>query len=527
MKTESTDPFACIQTPRFATACLFLASACLPGVVSGDDSPQGSDQAANAVFEAGPAMPTARTGHQVAMLPDGRVGLFGGHGQGFVSLNSADFWTQGDAGFSSLTMNQTRDMPIFSRLADGRYLLAGGSSNLGVPAYAHSEIYDPGSNTFTPSSNMVRFRTSSGAATLADGRVLIAGGWWTHNDAHTYGELFDPETGSYSAVGPFEVGRSHAIVLPMDDGSGVVIGGRQPRGGFEDMPVERYNPATGEISVLQQLLFAEEPGWGVSLSNRHAAAQQMADGRYLWMATRAEDGLTHYRLFTFDPADGSIEALPLAEPLPDSSAGSLLQVLVDANQDRAYIPVLVAQSSGFSALEIITINTSTGVMVRSANSHPLGYSLMGAGMQVLPDGRIFVSGGSADGSNFNPAADTLLITPPEVDTTPWYSDAFDLGSGWLHFEWFKSFKPVGEHWIFHAEHGWQYVLGDDANSLFAWDEGLGRWLWISESEYPWMYAFGPDATWIWYFEDGVPGARVFSRGDNNEIVTEDQLRLVD
>lgn len=113
------------------------------------------DSSALAEFEVGPDMPVARMGHHVATLPDGRAALFGGHGQGFVSLSSADFWTPGENSFSSKVMNQTHDSSIFTRLADGRYLLSGGSSDLGVPAYAYSEIYDPVADAFTPSGNMV------------------------------------------------------------------------------------------------------------------------------------------------------------------------------------------------------------------------------------------------------------------------------------------------------------------------------------------------------------------------------------
>lgn len=256
----------------------------------------------------------------------------------------------------------------------------------------------------------------------------------------------------------------------MNNGSGVVLSGRQPRGSFQEMPVEHYDPATGAITVKQAALFPGESGWQVTLSNRLCAAQEMSDGRYLWMATRVDGGSTHYRLFTFDPADVSIESLPLLEKLPDSSYGSLTQVLVDAPRDQAYILVLIPQTSGHPELEVIAIDTNTGSMVQSSNSFAPGYSLGGAEMQVLEDGRIFVSGGTSDGSNFNPVNHTLLITPPDVQTDNWYADATDMGNGWRWSAWLGSFNVSFDPWIYHAQHGWLLVWPDGPESVFFWDD---------------------------------------------------------
>ena len=54
-------------------------------------------------------------------------------------------------------------------------------------------------------------------------------------------------------------------------------------------------------------------------------------------------------------------------------------------------------------------STYSGALVGYANTLTFGYSLYGAGINLLADGRLLVSGGSSDGSNNNPVSDTRLI----------------------------------------------------------------------------------------------------------------------
>ena len=122
---------------------------------------------AGAYFSMASPMNIARMGHCTALLPSGKAVVFGGHGTNFVSLNTSEVYNPTTNTFTTVTMNFTHDSPFFTRLADGRFLLAGGSSDLGVPAYATSEIYDPVANTFTATAGpLQKFGAGSGAAPL-------------------------------------------------------------------------------------------------------------------------------------------------------------------------------------------------------------------------------------------------------------------------------------------------------------------------------------------------------------------------
>lgn len=392
-------------------------------------------QSSTAVFLNGPVLNEARMAHNVATLIDGRIVLFGGHGPNFVSLGTAEVWTPGAESGATLTMQHTHDWPIFVKLSDGRYLLAGGSANLGIPQYAESEIYNPANNSFTAVGNMVRFRSGGGGAALSSGQVLIAGAWWTHNDAHTFGELWNPGTGQFGAVGALNQRRAYPLVLPGADGQAVVIGGVGPNGETIESNVELFNAAANGFTVLRPGLFAGETGWTVMTHPGAIDAQRMADGRYLLMAYRAVGGATTYALFTFDPATKAIERFATQPPLPDSSVLALWGPVVDAARGRA---ILLGQVAGASQTElrVATVSLASGGLSISANSHAPSpaYSLSGAGLSLLSDGRLFVTGGSEDGSNFRPVRRTLIIAPADAAPAVQVQIA-KAGNGRVYLSW--------------------------------------------------------------------------------------------
>lgn len=363
----------------------------------------------------GPTLNEPRMGHTIATLPDGRVILFGGHGTGFKALASAEVWNPQDERCTTLTMRHTHDVPAFAQLNDGRYLLAGGSADLGIPAYSEAELFDPTTDSFTATGSLVRFRSGSGAAALSGGQVLVAGAWWTHNDAHTYGELLNPATGVFTATSGLHAQRAHPIVLPTSGNRAVVAGGHSVTGGPYVGSVEEFNPATGGFETLQDELFSDDPGWGLRQDQRPIEAQKLADGRFLLLAHRTKDDVTEYMLFTFDPVQKRFERMAVTPGLPDSKEYVLWTPVVDAARGHAH---LLAQSTKASSTEVslLTVNVNSGALHQSAAPTVLdpAYSLAGAAIALLQDGRLFITGGSEDGSNFKPVRRTLFVTAGEA-----------------------------------------------------------------------------------------------------------------
>jgi hypothetical protein len=103
---------------------------------------------------------------------------------------------------------------------------------------------------------MVVPRGGHTATLLADGRVLVAGGWLAGTDATDQlldsAELYDPATGTWrSTAGMVEMRRGHTATL-LPDGSVLVAGGYIDDGANGTVPsasAELYSPATGAWSA--------------------------------------------------------------------------------------------------------------------------------------------------------------------------------------------------------------------------------------------------------------------------------------
>jgi hypothetical protein len=113
-------------------------------------------------------------------------------------------------------------------LGDGRALVAGGDEPDGLgglTALATLELYDPASMTFMPAGNMTRERSTHTATTLADGRVLLVGGYDATGIVNGTAEIFDPVSGMSTAVGSMSQARTQHTATLLGDGRVLVVGG--------------------------------------------------------------------------------------------------------------------------------------------------------------------------------------------------------------------------------------------------------------------------------------------------------------
>ena len=87
-------------------------------------------------------------------------------------------------------------------------------------------------------------RETHTATILADGRVLITGGFDSDLMALASAEVFDPATGNWTRTGDTVVGRAQHTAALLNDGRVLVIGGLGPDYNLLNS-VETYDPATG------------------------------------------------------------------------------------------------------------------------------------------------------------------------------------------------------------------------------------------------------------------------------------------
>src|SRR5207237_89015 len=99
-------------------------------------------------------------------------------------------------------------------LSNGKVLVAGGDGGL-FPALSSAEIYDPVTGTWTAVTNMMSAqRFFHAAALLRNGQVYAAGG--AGGIIKQSDDLYDPVLGKWTATGPMAVARydQTATLLP-------------------------------------------------------------------------------------------------------------------------------------------------------------------------------------------------------------------------------------------------------------------------------------------------------------------------
>jgi N-acetylneuraminic acid mutarotase len=124
---------------------------------------------------AGP-MHTARFGHTITLLPDGRVLVTGGHGDD--NLASAEIYDPRTNSWSLTGLLSTpRDGHTATLLHNGKVLVVGGfSSESSRAPLGTAELFDPLANSWSPAASLAIARSGHAATLLRDGRVLVAGG---------------------------------------------------------------------------------------------------------------------------------------------------------------------------------------------------------------------------------------------------------------------------------------------------------------------------------------------------------------
>jgi hypothetical protein len=106
---------------------------------------------------------------------------------------------------------------------------------------------------------------------------------------------------------------------------------------------------------------------------------------------------------------------------------------------------------------------------------------------------------------------------------PIWNDASEHAENWLNLAWFGWFKETTPLWIYHAEHGNQYVQGTSQSSIYLYDMESNGWFWTAENTYPFLYRFGAGQGWYWYYAGGQPGSRWFRRMSDISDAVESEM----
>ena len=161
-------------------------------------------------------------------------------------------------------MTTTRTRHTATRLADGRVLVAGGYDASGN-AQRSAELYDPKTGRFAPTGAMATARAAHAAAALANGVLVVAGGRTLANGGLVRTiEVWEPATQAFRAVDELTVERSELTAVTVDAGDRVVIAGGRGAGG-PTAAVEIFDGQTLRLRSTRTLLVARADHAAIAL----------------------------------------------------------------------------------------------------------------------------------------------------------------------------------------------------------------------------------------------------------------------
>jgi len=354
---------------------------------------------ATAGWTATAQMNEVRAGHTATLLPDGTVLVTGGLGipVGPGAKLAERYDPRSGTWTATANMNEGRGaFPTATLLPDGTVLVAGGSS--GPAQLASAELYDPSSGSWTAAGNMIEARTNHTATLLPDGKVLVAGGGGSGTlmgpAPLASAELYDPGSGTWTAIAHMNEVRSGHTATLLPDGRVLVAGGSS--GPASLASAELYDPSSETWTATGNMLEVRSGHTATLLPD---GTVLVAGGANFSTSSGSYDALTSAELY--DPGSGTWTAtasmvtpryVPTATLLPD---GRVLVAGGISSIRRGYDPLASAE----------LYHPSPGSWTATGS--------MAAGRQyqtdtLLPNGKVLVAGGE---SNSGALASTELYEP--------------------------------------------------------------------------------------------------------------------
>ncbi|MCX9193723.1 hypothetical protein C3Y87_20530 [Carbonactinospora thermoautotrophica] len=226
-----------------------------------------------------------RVGHTATLLFDGRVLVTGGYDKTLdTHLDTAEVFDPATGRWSvAATMSTPRSLASATLLPDGRVLVVGGYES-GTPDGLRScEVYDPRADAWSATAPLALARDTEEtgghrAVSLADGRVLVVGGYDTQLEIYTAScEIYDPATGRWQPAAAMGTPRGAAMGVVLADGSVVVAGGYNDQAGAL-ASAERYFPEQDQWVPLQPMSAARGGYATLTPLSRHRLLAAGGDG---------------------------------------------------------------------------------------------------------------------------------------------------------------------------------------------------------------------------------------------------------
>jgi WD40 repeat protein len=316
-------------------------------------------------------MNAQRAAHTATLLPDGKVLIAGGfreEGTTEIAIASAEIYDPETNTFTPTgDMHEARSGHTATVLPNGKVLIVGGWGARQRTATA--ELYDPQTGEFSYTASMFEPRAGMTATLLKDGRVLIVGGDSTRNMPQLVAEIYDPDTNAFVPTGSLNSGRSAHTAILLNDGTVLVVGGSS--GGDSVLSsAEIYDPTTGQFRLTGSLS---------RVRYKHAAVL-LPDGNVLVMGgSNQNDWQGKYT--SAEIYDATVGTFASAGDL-NSERFKLADAVVLLNNGNVLV------GGGNRQMEIFDTRSRRFILSKQLDNH---YYF--AVLTLLKDGRVLITGG--------------------------------------------------------------------------------------------------------------------------------------
>jgi hypothetical protein len=176
------------------------------------------------------SMTSARAGHTTTLTMAGTVLVAGGY-DGKANSSTAEIFNPATGSFSApiSLVSGPRTGPSAALLPDGSILLAAGFNGVSLST---SELWKPATGLFEAAADLAEAREAQVSTSLADGRVIVTGGYGVNKTALSSAELFNPSTAKFSASAPMLSARADHTVTLLADGRVLLCGGQAGSAGI-------------------------------------------------------------------------------------------------------------------------------------------------------------------------------------------------------------------------------------------------------------------------------------------------------
>jgi Galactose oxidase, central domain/Kelch motif/PKD domain len=333
------------------------------------------------------SMATPRQYFTATLLPNGKVLVVGGRNATYytsTTLATAELYDPAAGTWSATgSMSTARYHHTATLLANGKVLVTGGYGSSG--SLSTAELYDPAAGTWSATGSMFMARYHHTATLLANGKVLVAGTYGSSSPPAA-AEMYDPATGAWSPAGSMASGRYQHTATLLANGKVLVAGGY---GYYNTIAsAEVFDPATGAWS----------PAGSMATSRYQHTATLLPDGKVLIAGGNNYYSGSLTAADVYDPAAGTWSATGAMVSSRYSHTATLLangQVLITGGIDAA---ASVRRSQLY--------DPASGTW---RNRGSVWSSRYGHTTTLLPNGQVLAAGGY--GSQSASLATAELYTP--------------------------------------------------------------------------------------------------------------------